>query len=69
MTTDNEQVTQLHDRITITLSAELTKAVRHQAKESGDKVETVIDKGLIFYLEIEDDARNYDYVRVRKTGK
>jgi hypothetical protein len=71
-TTENEMaddVTQLHDRITITLSAKLTKAVRIEAEGEGKTIEAFIEEGLWSHCEISDMSRNYDFVRVRKPGR
>jgi hypothetical protein len=64
-----EDVTQLHDRITITFSAEITKMIRQEAAETGDKIEDIIDKAVRFHCELGDQERNFDMVMVRKARK
>jgi hypothetical protein len=60
MADEPENLTQLHDRITVTLGDEVTRIVRKEAWVSKLSVEEIIDKALKLYCEIEDAGRNLD---------
>jgi hypothetical protein len=64
-----EEITTLHDRISVTFSAELTKLIRTEAAETDKKVEDIIDEAIRFHCEMGDFGRNYDFVKVRKARK